>query len=87
LFPISYHSAIGYATGNQSMQTEGNVEAEAAQWKYKQATSESAVAVPVPSLEGVKGKVQSVAGILTGDQAMQMEGNTRAETAAWTEGV
>jgi uncharacterized protein YjbJ (UPF0337 family) len=74
-------------TGNQEMQNEGNLENEGAQWKYKQATSDKAVDVPVPSAEGVKGKLESVAGMVTGDQGKQMEGNTRAEKAAWKDGV
>lgn len=81
------NSAVGYATGDQELQTRGNVEAEGAQWKHKQATSDSAISVPVPSVEGVKGKVESAVGIVTGDQDKQMEGNARAEKAAWTEGV
>lgn len=69
------------------MQNKGNVENEAAQWKYKQANSDSAVSVPVPSAEGVKGKVESVVGMVTGDQSKQMEGNAKAEKAAWKDGV
>ncbi|CAK9786455.1 hypothetical protein CC85DRAFT_287067 [Cutaneotrichosporon oleaginosum] len=80
-------SAWGYVTGNQELQTEGNVENEGAQWKYKQATSDKVVDVPVPSVEGVKGKLESVAGMVTGDQGKQMEGNARAEKAAWKDGV
>lgn len=80
-------SAWGYVTGNQEMQNEGNVENEGAQWKYKQATSDNAVSVPVPSADGVKGKLESVAGMVTGDQDKQMKGNARAEKAAWKDGV
>ncbi|GFZ44173.1 hypothetical protein JCM24511_01894 [Saitozyma sp. JCM 24511] len=80
-------SATGYLTGNQQKQTEGNLENEKAQWEYKQATSEGVAAVPVPSVEGVKGKVESVVGMVTGDQERQREGNFKAEKAAWTEGV
>jgi hypothetical protein len=69
------------------MQSRGNTEAESAQWKYKQGTSDSTLAVPVPSVEGVKGKVESVVGMVTGDQGKQMEGNQRAEKAAWKDGV
>lgn len=43
--------------------------------------------MPVPSVEGVKGKVESVVGMVTGDQERQREGNFKAEKAAWTEGV
>lgn len=43
--------------------------------------------MPVPSVEGVKGKVESVVGMVTGDQGKQMEGNAKAEKAAWTQGV
>ncbi|KAI9639854.1 uncharacterized protein MKK02DRAFT_40183 [Dioszegia hungarica] len=80
-------SGFGYITGDQSMQSRGNTEAESAQWKYKQGTSDSTLAVPVPSVEGVKGKVESVVGMVTGDQGKQMEGNQRAEKAAWKDGV
>lgn len=80
-------SAFGYVTGNQQMQNEGNVQAEGAQWKYKQANSDGIASVPVPSAEGVKGKLESVAGMVTGDQSKQMEGNARAEKAAWKDGV
>lgn len=45
------------------------------------------LSVPVPSVEGVKGKVESVVGMVTGDQKKQLEGNTRAEKAAWKDGV
>ncbi|RSH81544.1 hypothetical protein EHS25_006166 [Saitozyma podzolica] len=79
--------ATGYLTGNQQKQTEGNLENEKAQWEYKQATSEGIAAVPIPSVEGVKGKVESVVGMVTGDQERQREGNVKAEKAAWTEGV
>ncbi|EJT45730.1 hypothetical protein A1Q2_00938 [Trichosporon asahii var. asahii CBS 8904] len=80
-------SAFGYVTGNQEMQNEGNMQAEGAQWKYKQANSDGIASVPVPSAEGVKGKLESVAGMVTGDQSKQMEGNARAEKAAWKDGV
>jgi uncharacterized protein YjbJ (UPF0337 family) len=81
-------SFTGYLTGDQQKQTEGNVENEKAQWQYKQATSDGVLSgIPVPSLEGVKGKVESVVGMVTGDQSKQMEGNTRAEAAAWKDGV
>lgn len=43
--------------------------------------------MPIPSAEGVKGKVESVVGMVTGDQSKQIEGNTRAEKAAWRDGV
>lgn len=82
------YSAVGYVTGDQEKQSEGNVEAEKAQFKYKHATSDSlADSIPVPSAEGVKGKLQSVQGMVTGDQKLQMEGNARAEKAAWKDGV
>jgi hypothetical protein len=59
-----------------------------AQWKYKHATSDSILGgVPVPSAEGVKGKLESVEGMITGDQGKQQEGNIRAEKAAWKDGV
>ncbi|OCF36935.1 hypothetical protein I316_01533 [Kwoniella heveanensis BCC8398] len=80
-------SALGYVTGDQSQQTRGNQEAERAQWDYKQATSSSAFSVPVPSEEGLKGKLQSVQGMVTGNQELQKEGNARAEKAAWKDGV
>lgn len=63
------------------------MESESAQWKYKQATSDSVLAVPVPSLDGAKGKLQSAVGAATGNQALQNEGNARAEAAAWRDGV
>jgi len=69
------------------MQTEGNLENESAQWKYKQATSDGVAAVPVPSVEGVKGKAESVIGMMLGDQSRQMDGNMKAEKAAWKDGV
>lgn len=74
-------------TGNQELQNKGNIEAEEAQWKHKQATSDAPLAVPVPSVEGVKGKIESVVGMAMGDQNKQMEGNARAEKAAWKDGV
>ena len=78
----------GYLTGDQQKQTEGNMENEKAQWEYKQATNDGLLSgIPVPSVEGVKGKVQSVVGMVTGDQAKQMEGNQRAEVSAWKDGV
>jgi uncharacterized protein YjbJ (UPF0337 family) len=78
----------GYLTGDQQKQTEGNMENEKAQWEYKQATNDGLLSgIPVPSVEGVKGKVQSVVGMATGDQAKQMEGNQRAEVSAWKDGV
>lgn len=80
--------AFGYVTGDQEKQNEGNLENEKAQWKYKHATSEGVLdSVPVPSAEGVKGKLQSVQGMVTGDQELQKEGNMRAEKAAWKDGV
>ena len=79
---------MGYVTGNQEKQNEVNLENEKAQWKYKHATNESVLGgIPVPSQEGIKGKLQSVEGMITGDQTKQNEGNLRAEKAAWTDGV
>ena len=79
---------MGYVTGNQEKQNEGTLENEKAQWKYKHATNESVLGgIPVPSQEGIKGKLQSVEGMITGDQTKQNEGNLRAEKAAWTDGV
>ncbi|ORY21905.1 hypothetical protein BCR39DRAFT_552669 [Naematelia encephala] len=80
-------SGLGYITGDQEKQTEGNLENEQAQWSFKQATSSDAIPIPVPSSEGIKGKLESVQGIVTGDQELQKEGNIRAEKAAWTDGV
>jgi hypothetical protein len=80
-------SAVGYLSGDQSRQTQGNVEAEKAQWEYKQAASSNPMAVPVPSAEGLQGKAQSVLGMVTGDAELQKEGNVRAEKAAWRDGV
>lgn len=82
--PEADPSAWGYVTGDQETQNKGNIQAEEAQWKYKQATDGG---IPVPSAEGVKGKLESVAGMVTGDQNKQMEGNARAEKAAWKDGV
>jgi uncharacterized protein YjbJ (UPF0337 family) len=80
--------AVGYVTGDQQKQSEANLENEKAQWKYKHATAEGITdSIPIPSAEGVKGKLQSVQGMVTGDQELQKEGNMRAEKAAWTEGV
>lgn len=79
--------AAGYLTGDQSRQTRGNVDNEKAQWAYKQATSDSPFAIPVPSAEGVRGKVESVLGAVTGDVGKQKEGNVKAEKAAWRDGV
>jgi uncharacterized protein YjbJ (UPF0337 family) len=79
-------SATGYLTGNQSKQTEGNLEAEKASMDYKQASSDSPLALPVPSAEGVKGKLESVAGMVTGDAELQKKGNVKAEGAAWKDG-
>jgi hypothetical protein len=69
------------------MQTKGNIQSEEASFKYKQATSDGVAAAPVPSAEGIKGKLESVEGMLTGDQHKQMEGNVRSEKAAWKDGV
>ncbi|KIR67117.1 hypothetical protein I314_02330 [Cryptococcus bacillisporus CA1873] len=80
-------SAFGYLTGDQDKQTEGNTQAEKAQWDYKQATSDSIAAIPIPSVEGVKGKLESIVGMATEDPEKQKEGNIRAEKAAWKDGV
>jgi len=79
-------SATGYLTGDQSRQTEGNLEAEKASVDYKQAKTGNPLAVPIPSAEGIKGKMESVAGMVTGDQELQKEGNAKAEAAAWKDG-
>ena len=79
--------AVGYLTGNQSRQTQGNLETEKAQWSYKQATSDGPIAIPLPSKEGLKGKLESVEGMVKGDMEEQTEGNIRAEKAAWKDGV
>jgi uncharacterized protein YjbJ (UPF0337 family) len=42
--------------------------------------------MPIPSAKGVEGKVESVVGMVTGDQGKQMEGNAKAENAAWKDG-
>ena len=64
------------------------MENEQAQWKYKAATSDDILdKVPVPSGEGIKGKLTSVEGMVKGDQQLQKEGNLRAEKAAWKDGV
>lgn len=78
---------MGYITGDQQQQTEGNIAAEKASWEFKQAHSTNPVAPPVPSLEGVMGKIESAVGYLTGDQATQKEGNLKSEKAAWRDGV
>ncbi|EIW70850.1 hypothetical protein TREMEDRAFT_29061 [Tremella mesenterica DSM 1558] len=77
----------GYLTNDQNKQIQGNVEAEKAQWKYKQASSDSPLSIPIPSKEGLKGKLESVQGIVMGDQEKQKEGNNRAEKSAWKDGV
>lgn len=74
-------------TGDQQKQTEGNLAAEKASYEFKQATSKNPAAVPVPSLEGITGKIQSAVGMLTGDQGTQMDGNLKSEKAAWRDGV
>lgn len=74
-------------TGDQEKQTEGNTQAEKAQWDYKQATSDSIAAIPIPSVEGAKGKLESVVGMAAEDPEKQKEGNVRAEKAAWRDGV
>ncbi|RXK40846.1 hypothetical protein M231_01905 [Tremella mesenterica] len=80
-------SMTGYLTNDQNKQIQGNVEAEKAQWKYKQASSDSPLSIPIPSEEGLKGKLESVQGIILGDQEKQKEGNIRAEKSAWKDGV
>ncbi|WRT66145.1 uncharacterized protein IL334_003098 [Kwoniella shivajii] len=80
-------SAFGYLTSDQEKQNQGNKESEKAQWDNKQATSDSILAVPIPSEEGLKGKLQSVQGMITGDQELQKQGNVKAEKAAWKDGV
>jgi hypothetical protein len=62
------------------------LEAEKASWDYKQASSDAPLAIPVPSVEGVKGKVESAVGMVTGDEEKQREGNMRSEGAAWKDG-
>lgn len=84
---LIFDSAVGYITGDQQKQMEGNVEAEKASWEHKQAQSSSPLAIPIPSLEGVTGKIQSAVGYLTGDQEMQKAGNLKSEKAAWRDGV
>ena len=56
LSPISSAGATGYLTGDQAKQTKGNVQAEDAQWSWKQATSDNALSIPHPSQEGIEGK-------------------------------
>ena len=73
-------------TGDQSRQTQGNLDSESASWKYKQATSDAPIAIPTPSVEGIKGKVQSGLGMVTGDEELQKKGNLKAEKAAWVDG-
>ena len=80
-------SAAGYLTGNQQKQTEGNLEAEKASFEYKQATSDKPLDIPIPSAKGVEGKVESVVGMVTGDEELQKKGNLKSEKAAWTDGV
>ena len=70
-------SAAGMLTGNQDRQTQGNLDSEAASWKYKQGSSDSPLAVRTPSVEGVKGKVQTAVGMVTGDAGLQKEGNVK----------
>jgi len=73
-------------TGDQSRQTEGNLEAEKASFDYKQAKSDAPFALPVPSADAAEGKLKSVAGMVTGNQELQKEGNAKAEGAAWKDG-
>ncbi|WWC70437.1 uncharacterized protein I206_104388 [Kwoniella pini CBS 10737] len=80
-------SALGYLTSNQETQNQGNKETEKAQWEFKQATSNSLISIPIPSKEGLEGKIESLQGMITGDQQKQMKGNKKAEKAAWTDGV
>ncbi|WWC89560.1 uncharacterized protein L201_004484 [Kwoniella dendrophila CBS 6074] len=80
-------SAFGYLTSDQEKQNQGNKESEKAQWDYKQATSDSIAAIPIPSKEGLEGKLESVQGMVTGDQEKQKQGNVKAEKAAWKDGV
>ncbi|OCF76333.1 hypothetical protein I204_03633 [Kwoniella mangroviensis CBS 8886] len=80
-------SALGYITSDQTRQSEGNKESEKAQWDYTQATSDSVAAIPIPSKEGLQGKLESVQGMVMGDQEKQKEGNVKAEKAAWKDGV
>ncbi|WWD17511.1 hypothetical protein CI109_101952 [Kwoniella shandongensis] len=80
-------SAVGYLTSDQQTQNEGNQESQKAQAEYKQATSDKIFDVPIPSGEGLKGRLESVEGMITGDQKKQMEGNMKAEKAAWKDGV
>jgi hypothetical protein len=53
---------------------------------YKQASSDAPFALPVPSADAAAGKLKSVAGMVTGDQELQKEGNAKAEGAAWKDG-
>lgn len=49
--------------------------------------SDKVLTVPVPSVEGLKGQLESVKGMVTGDMETQREGNLKAEKAAWKDGV
>ena len=81
-------SGAGYITGNQDLQTRGNIESGKANWEFKQGTSkDSAATVPVPSVEGAKGMMDSVKGMVQGDQDMQTQGNMRADKAIWKDGL
>ena len=63
------------------------MESEKASFDYKQATSNKPLDVPVPSAKGVEGKLESVAGMVVGDEELQKKGNLKSEKAAWTDGV
>lgn len=69
-------------TGDQAKMKEGNLRAEKAEWQSAAADH----TVPVPSLERVKGKLESAVGMATGDIEKQKSGNIRAEKAEWTKG-
>ncbi|KAK8864190.1 hypothetical protein IAR55_001436 [Kwoniella newhampshirensis] len=80
-------TAFGYLTSDQETQDQGNQESQKAQADYKQATSDKPFDIPVPSVEGMKGRLETVEGMIKGDQEKQMEGNLRVEKAAWKDGV
>lgn len=84
---LTHGRAAGYLTGDQEKQTQGNLENEKASWEYKQASSDAPLAIPVPSVKGVEGKVESVVGMVTGDAEKQKKGNLKSENAAWADGV
>lgn len=77
--PSAIGMAKAYVTGDKSTWDDANVSVEKANVKEAAAKGE----LPDHSLETLKGKAQTAAGMVTGDQELQREGNVRTEKAAW----